>query len=304
MKPAPIIQLDQLSDRRAHEQGSVRVVLLALVCFCVGFAVSAILIHRGAKPAATPDQGPQLSDSTKAVLEHLNAPVEVRFYSLLDSSAPAPLSAFSSTVDSLLSAYQQQANGKLEVKRYNSQANSGGNAALADGIRAFNLDKGDGCFLGVAMSSKGKKETLAQLSPEWGAALESDLSRAIVRLTEEGPSIGKATTTAPGTDAAIIDEVKRAIPNIATVSLEDGTRILRETALKDFTAAVSEMQAQVQEAQHRLEQLQNGGSAGEQESAMKHLQEVQAAQAERLRQIAAKSQAQIAALQQIKASGK
>jgi hypothetical protein len=277
-------------------------VLLVLVCFCLGLAVSAIWNHRAKTPKAGPDRGQELSDSTKAVLVHLKAPVEVRFYTLLDSSAPASLGAFSGRIDRLLSAYEQQANGKIQVKRYDSQANASANAALADGIKAFNLDKGDGCFLGVALSSNGKKEALARLSPEWEPALESDLSRAIARLTEVTSS--KATVTASATDASITEDVRRAIPNMAAVSAEDGTRILRETALKEFTTAVSEMQAQVQEAQFRLEQARKGGSAADQESAMKHLQDVQAAQGERLKEIAAKSQAQIAAFQQLKASGK
>jgi hypothetical protein len=59
--------------------------------------------------------------------------------------------------------------------------------------------------------------------------------------------------------------------------------------LKEFAATVSEMQAQVREAETRLEQAQNSGSPTERESAMKHLREIQNAQAEKLKQIAAKS---------------
>ena len=38
------------------------------------------------------------------------------------------------------------------------------------------------------------------------------------------------------------------------MSVEDGTRILREAALKDFKAAANEMEIQVKEAQQRLNQ--------------------------------------------------
>jgi hypothetical protein len=64
------------------------------------------------------------------------------------------------------------------------------------------------------------------------------------------------------------------------------------------------MQAQVREAQGRLGQARSSGSAADKESALKHLQEVQTAQTEKLNQIAARSQAQINALQQLKSSAK
>lgn len=268
--------------------------------FSLGLATSALWSHRATKRETAADQEPQLSDTTKVVLDHLERPVEVRFYSLLDPSAPASLGAFSGRVDQLLSAYQRQANGKILVTRRNAQANTSATTALADGIKGFNLDKGEGCFLGVALLCNGKKETLAQLSPEWEPALESDLSRAIGRLTEAP----QAAATMPAPEAAVTEEVKRMFPNIASVSLEEGTRTLRETALKEFTAAVSEMQAQMMEAQGRLQRAQNNGSTAEQESAMKQLQEVQAGQAEKLKQVAARSQAQLAAFQQLKAGSK
>ena len=86
------------------------------------------------------------------------------------------------------------------------------------------------------------------------------------------------------------------------MSVEEGTRILREAALKDFTTAANEMAAQVKEAQQRLAQVQNGGSDADQQAAMKHLQQVQAKQTEKLNQIASRSKAQIDALQQLKAA--
>ncbi len=105
-------------------------------------------------------------------------------------------------------------------------------------------------------------------------------------------------------DPATIEEVKRMIPNFDSVSLEEGTRILREAALKEFKAAANEMQTRLSEAQQRLGQAQSGGSAAEQQAAMKDLQQVQADQTEKLKQIAARSAAQIEALRQLKATAK
>ncbi len=104
----------------------------------------------------------------------------------------------------------------------------------------------------------------------------------------------------PPVDAATIEEVKQAIPNLASVSLEDGTQILRAAALKQFAAAAKEMDVQVKQAQAQLGQAENNQSAAEQQAAMKHVQQTQAEQTEKLQQIAMHLQAQIAALKQLK----
>jgi hypothetical protein len=104
----------------------------------------------------------------------------------------------------------------------------------------------------------------------------------------------------PLVDAATIAAVKQAVPDYASLSLEDGTQILRAAALKQFAAAAREMDAQVKQAQEQLVQAENGQSAAGQPAAMKHLQQVQAEQTEKLQQIAAQLQAQIAALKQLK----
>ncbi|HLX94612.1 MAG TPA: hypothetical protein VKU37_02600 [Verrucomicrobiae bacterium] len=104
----------------------------------------------------------------------------------------------------------------------------------------------------------------------------------------------------PPVDAATIEAVKQAVPNYASMSLEDGTQLLRAAALKQFAAAAQEMDAQVKQAQEQLVQAENGQSAAGQPAAMKHLQQVQAEQTEKLQEIAAQLQAQIAALEQLK----
>jgi uncharacterized protein (DUF342 family) len=78
-------------------------------------------------------------------------------------------------------------------------------------------------------------------------------------------------------------------------------RILRNESLKEFTAVMNETQARVQAAQLQLQQAQNQGTAAEQESALKRFQEVQNAQSEKLRAIAAQSQAEIEAWKRLKA---
>lgn len=298
-------------EPRAQEQTRVRALLLAVVCFLLGLGLGAFWLDRSTgRSAVTVNGGADgqqlsaLSESTRAVLQRLDSPIEIRFYTLLDpASVPDSLQAFAGRVDQLLSECRREANGKIKVTRYDSQSDSSANAASADGLQPFNLDKGDACYLGIAVVHKGQKESLPQLSPEWEQALPSDLSRAIVRLIHASSPTRPAAATSQ-IDPAATEEVKRTIPNLASVSVEDGTRILREAALKDFKAAANEMEIQVKEAQQRLNQARDGGSDAEQQAAMKHLRQVQADQAKKLQQIAASSQAQIEALQQLKRAGR
>ena len=98
---------------------------------------------------------------------------------------------------------------------------------------------------------------------------------------------------------AAIEDVKRALPNYASVSLDEGTEILREATLKKYAAAVQELQSQVAQAQAGLSQAESKSPA-EQQAALRHLQQVQAEQSQRLQQIGGQLQTQIAALKQLK----
>jgi hypothetical protein len=104
----------------------------------------------------------------------------------------------------------------------------------------------------------------------------------------------------PPVDAATIAAVEQAVPDYASLSLEDGTQILRAAALKQFAAAAREMDAQVKQAQEQLVQAESNPAAAGQPAALKHLQQTQVEQTEKLQQIAAQLQAQIAALKQLK----
>ena len=294
---------------RTNEQGGAQTIVLLLVVFLLGIAVSAFLFYgvsrRGSAGANAETNGTPaivLSEGTKAVLGRLDAPMEIRFYALLDAATvPDSVTAFAGRVGQLLSAYRQQAGGKLKVTTINSQSNAGANAALADGITAFNQDKGDACYLGVALVLNGRKETLPRLSPEWEQALEPDLTRAIARLLDATRSFA-ASNAGPQVDTNAIQEVKARIPNLADVSVQAGKQILQDAAYKDYAAAAKEMQTQVKEAEQRVTQAQNSGSDAEQQAAKKHLDQVQAEQAEKLKEIAAKWNAQVEALLQLKAA--
>jgi hypothetical protein len=294
---------------RRGETARVRGIVLALAFLLALAAISAVWFYRAAHrgPAVSGEPtGPQpvgLSEATLTVLRKLDSVLEMRFYSVLDpANLPDSEMAFADRVNQLLSAYQQAAGDKIKLTRFDSQSNLSQNAARADGVQPFNLDKGEPCYLGVALAFNGRKETLPHFSPEWEQALEPDLTRAIIRLMETPRATATVAQAPIEINTNAVQEVKALIPNLGEVSVEEGTRILREAALKDFTTATKVMETQVKEAEQRVTEAQNGGSDADQEAARKHLQQVQREQLEKLKQIAARSKAQVDALQQVKAA--
>jgi uncharacterized membrane protein len=279
-----------------------RNLILAPVLVLLGVVLAGVWFKYN-KPAAgwllAGSGGPRLSSNTREQLRQLNLPVEIRFYSVLPTgSAPEPLQDFSGRVDRLLSEFQGVNAGKIRVTRNVSTSGANADAAAADGIRPFNLDKGDACFLGITVVCEGRKESLSQLQAEWEPALEFDLARAILRIaaTQASVIVRASTPVSP----EVTNEIVRLIPDINGTSLDDGITTLREAAVNKFSEAGTEMEKQIQAAQQQLAKLQNGGSEAEQQAAMKHLQQVQLDQAEKIKAIAARLQAQISVFEQMK----
>jgi hypothetical protein len=298
--------------RHGCEHGHARIIILALA-FCLVVLATGVFWSNGtlkrksteASSVADSEQVSPLSDSTRTVLKRLDSPIQIRFYALLDpASVPGSMQAFAERVDQLLFKYQRESGGKIEVTRYNSRSDikAAAVSAAADGFKPFNLDKGDACYFGLAIGQDGRTELLSQLAPEWQQALESDLTRAIEHVVRaKGPAPRLANTPPATLDAT--EEVKRALPNFASVSMEQGTRILRGAALEDFKATVAAMEIHIAEAERSLSQAQSAGSEAEQRAATKKLQQVQSEQTEKLKQIAARSAAQVEALRQLKGTG-
>lgn len=291
----------QISSTSNRQQGSARTIVLVGAFFLLGLALSAAWYHWKAPAGSsgvTGEQGSYLSDATKGILADLSAPVEIRFYSVLDpASVPEETRAFALRVDQLLAAYQAEAGSRLKVSRVQGGV---GPAAAADGLLAFNQDKGDACYLGLVVSSAGQKEIFGRLSPEWEAAFESDLSRAILRVTRKAPAVTTTAVASGQPEAGTVAALKRELPDLSSVSVEAGSQTLRDTALEKFRAAVAEMQNETDKAQKRLAAANASGSATEQEAAAKDYQRVQSEQTAKLQKITSELQAKIEALQTIK----
>ena len=118
-------------------------------------------------------------------------------------------------------------------------------------------------------------------------------------VTAANPPAQKFVESPVPVSAAAVEDVKRALPNYASLSVEQGTEILRESALKKYADAAAELQSQVTRAQEELKAAQNKSPANQQ-AALKHLQQVQAEQSQKLQQIGGELQTQITALKQLK----
>ncbi len=300
MKPVTP-DISSTTNSQTSQSAAARLPILVLVFFLLGAALTGVWFKYGKLATGSILPGHELSGGTLALLQQLNAPVEIRFYSVLPpGSAPESLQAFSGRVDHLLSEFQSANDAKIHVTRNVSVAGANADVATADGIHPFNLEKGDACLLGLAVVCGGQKQTLPQLQPEWEPALEFDLARTIASVAAaQSPPIVKAVVPV---SPEVTNEVVRLIPDLSATSLEDGTRILREAAFKEFTDTGAEMEKQMQAAQQELADAQNGKSEAEQQAATKHLQEVQLAQGEKYKQIAARLQSELAVFQQMKAA--
>jgi hypothetical protein len=238
------------------------------------------------------------------LLKGLATPVEIHFYSILDpATVSEAMKAFAGRVGHLLAQYEQQGNGKIKLVTIDTTSDANAKAAAADGIKAFNLEKGDACFLGIAVVANKQKATLSHLSPDFEPALESDVTRAIQQVYES-PLPGHAapvTTAAP--DPETIAAVKKAVTNIDAVSLEEGASIIRQANLNELADTVLEMDNKVKAAEQTFLQAQTNQSEADQQAARAQIQQLQAEQAAKLKKLFAKTQAEVQAFQQLK-SGK
>lgn len=236
-----------------------------------------------------------LSGSTEAVLNSLKAPVEIRFYSLLDpASTPESLRAFAERVNALLAEYERAGNGNIHVVRYDELTDANSDAAASDGIRSFNRDQGQASYLGIAAVRDGQKESLPEISPEWEQALESDLSRVVAHVNEMRAAGATAANVSDG-DLKTARTAIESNPNLASASLEQGTQMLRDAALAEFKAAVAEMQSRSKEAEQRLNQ-----GANSETDVAKEIEKIRAEQTGKIQEITARLHNQLAALAQSK----
>ncbi len=292
---------------RFSEGGQSRPVLLAISCFVLGAGVSGLWVYRNAQsPAGAPRLTGQgevssgLTMTTLDVLDRARSPVELRFYGVFGTQdAPPAYLTYAGRIDNLLALYEAQGKGRIRVKRIRSGSVADQEAARAEGLRPFQAEEREASYLGLVVAGANHTELLPRLEPDWEHALEADLTRAIARVIDAVPRV-QANAAEAQALATAEEEVKGAIPDLNAVSLEEGSRALREAALAEYRAAAQQMGVQINEARERLARAQQGGSDAEQGAAVQHLQAVQAAQTKALQEIAARLQDRITAWERLK----
>jgi ABC-type uncharacterized transport system involved in gliding motility auxiliary subunit len=133
-----------------------------------------------------------LSDGTKKILRNLAAPVTVKLYVSQGESVPVQLRGFAQRVEDLVREFQNAANGKLRIEKYNPRPDSEEeDAAQLDGVEPQQLMTGEQFYLGIAVSQLERKQAIAAVTPQRERLLEYDLVRAIARTASpQRPKIG------------------------------------------------------------------------------------------------------------------
>jgi hypothetical protein len=248
----------------------------------------------------------QLSDATLKILQALDAPVTVRFYGPSDTTKlSARMQSVAIHASALLAEYERVADGKLLVTRRDTCADAAArSAAGADGIVPFNDANGEAHSLGVVITRDRRTEVMPQLSADWQAALESDLSRAIVRVS--APLVVSVPTVTPQTiapspiDPAISEELLKIFPDLDSWTFDEAANHLRKVTLEEFTAVVTDTSNNIQAAQSNLAVAQKSASAESQQKALAEFQKAQRQQEQTLKQVAADLQDRIAVLTRLK----
>ncbi|HTL74219.1 MAG TPA: Gldg family protein [bacterium] len=281
------------------QSAASRPLVLAVVFFVLGAALAGGWFYYQKTQSGAGHGG--LPEAARTQLSNLAAPVTIHFYAVLPAgSASDELKAFADRVEQLLAAANEASGGKLLVTRLDAGSDTNAAAAAAEGIQAFNLDKGDACFLGLTLTSGANKETIAQLQPEWESALPYDLVRTILRVAA-APAPAPVPREVAQPSAEIVNSIKTLIPDVNATSAEEADQIFHSEFLKECAVAGTEMETAIRDAQDQVVKAQGSGSPEELAAAQNNLLKVQLAQGEKLKQIAADLQTRMAVFQKMKA---
>lgn len=276
------------------------IVPVLLILAALGFG--AIWLFRA--PHKPGEGSAQLSDHTRNVIAQLKAPVEIRFYSgLPDGEKSAAISSFEEQVRNVLKAYESESKGKISLKEQPVKSAPEATAATQQGIRPQNLESGNALFMGLVLQQGDLAQVIPALSPDYAAALEPDITRALARIVDARKTEAAiAVSEAPTKD--VFQSVTNLVPNYATVSVEEATRKLRETMLGDLQKAGDEFEAKMKEVHEALSKAEASGNPTEISQARKAITDAELAHNENLKQIVANSTAQLRALEQLKSGQK
>jgi hypothetical protein len=228
------------SDFSFPTRASARTGLLVLLALGLGLAAGGVWYWRLSKShveesVEAPTPGIVLSQTTTRILAGLDTTINLNLFAPADASAlPATLNGFVTRVESLLAEYERTAAGKLRVTKCDPQSDAAAKAAAgAAGVVPFASDNGEIVYLGLTVGNGAHIESISPLAPEWEAALESDVTRAIQRVSTKTVVKTQMVNQNPAQplpiDPAISEELLRMFPDLASQSFDDAAKVLRET---------------------------------------------------------------------------
>jgi ABC-type uncharacterized transport system involved in gliding motility auxiliary subunit/ABC-type transport system involved in cytochrome c biogenesis permease component len=222
---APKLKGLKKKNFEARLYSTVGVAAMFLVLLAVYVVTSAAKVRID----VTAEKSHTLSAGTKKILGNLDSRVMVRFYCTQgDNAMPPALKAYARRIEDILHEYEQQAQGRLWIEKFDPKPDSDAEeAARINGVegRATGPFGSDKIYLGIVVSQLDDKFVLPWLPPERGRLLEYDISRAISRVAShtrpvvgvmsglpvfgEAPSLLRRPDAEPLEDWAFLKELKK-----------------------------------------------------------------------------------------------
>jgi ABC-type uncharacterized transport system involved in gliding motility auxiliary subunit len=144
----------------------------------------------------TAERAHTLSAGTRAILDKLDTPVKIRFYSTqVETATPETvfLTTYAQQVQDLLDELRQQSHGKLIIEKFDPRPDSDAeDRAKMDGLEGQPMPPyGEGFYLGLAVSQLDETIAIPFLSPTREKLLEYDVIRAISQVMKpDKPVVG------------------------------------------------------------------------------------------------------------------
>ena len=172
-----------------------------VVMFVVIIAVNLIVGSARTRLDLTADKLYTLSPGTKAILQKLDTPVEVRFYfSQSESRVPSDIRTYASQVEDLLEEFREVSNGKVQIRRIDPKPDTDAEeSAQADGIEPQPTGplSPENYYFGLVVSLDPQKAALPFLQPSRERLLEYDLARALGSVVSTNKPVVGVMTSLP-----------------------------------------------------------------------------------------------------------
>ena len=165
-----------------------------LIVFALIIALNVIVSNMRMRLDVTEDKVYTLSEGTKAILGKLDKDVSIKlFISRSSKDIPPQFKDYASEVEDLIAEYELLAKGRIKVERYDPKPDSDEELwAVNFGVPGQSISFGGPQFyLGLAIVSGDKKDSIPFLNPDNRRELEYTLTRMVMQVsTSKKPKLG------------------------------------------------------------------------------------------------------------------